>query len=633
MKTSIRFLFLLIVTTWLTRCSEPETAKDYPIKPVPYTAVQMTDDFWQPRIRKNHEVTIPIALYQSEITGRIKNFQVAGGLVPGTFSSEKRYDDSDVYKIIEGASYSLQTFPDPELEARIDTIISYIAAAQEDDGYLFTNRTILGDSVFPLVGPERWIWVHKHSHELYNLGHLFEAAVAHHQATGKESLLNVALKAAGLVDQDFGWDKIEKYPGHQEIEIGLVKLYRLTGKKKYLDLAKFFLDVRGPDGEEYNQARKKVTEQSEAVGHAVRAMYMYSAMADVAALTGDISYTRAIQKIWKDIVHHKMYVTGGIGSSGGNEGFGEAYHLPNKTAYCETCASIANIFWNHRMFLHHGKAKYYDILERSLYNSLLSGISLSGNRFFYPNPLTSEGRYERSEWFDCACCPSNLTRFIPSLPGYFYAHTDDQIYVNLYASNKAKINLAGKDVEVIQEARYPWDGTIGLEINPEEEARFGVKLRLPGWSRNDAVPGDLYYFSDSIEKKYKLVVNDEEADAPLEDGYLVLDRKWHPGDRIRLDLKMPLQKILAHPEVEADRGKIAIQSGPLVFAIEWVDQEDQKALNKTLTPGMEFQKYYEASLLDGTSLIKANGITLIPYHLWANRGPGEMTVWIPWKED
>lgn len=632
MKKGIPFLVLFMIVFWLIRCTEPEKTNDYPIKPVPFTAVQMTDHFWQPRIKKNHELTIPIALYQSEITGRIKNFKVAGGLVPGTFSSEKRYDDSDVYKIIEGASYSLQTFPDPELDARLDSLISYIAAAQEDDGYLFTNRTILGDSVFPLVGPERWIWVHQHSHELYNLGHLFEAAVAHYQATGKESLLNVALKAADLVDREFGWGKIEKYPGHQEIEIGLIKLYRITGQQKYLDLAKFFLDVRGPDGEEYNQAHEKVTDQDEAVGHAVRALYMYSAMADVAALTGDTSYTHAIQQIWEDIVHRKIYVTGGIGSSGGNEGFGEAYHLPNKSAYCETCASIANVFWNHRMFLHHGSAKYYDVLERSLYNSLLSGISLSGDRFFYPNPLASEGGYERSEWFGCACCPSNLTRFLPSLPGYFYAHTGDQVYVNLYASSKARINLADQEVEIVQETEYPWDGTIELQPKLSEDTEFSLKLRLPGWGRNDPIPGDLYYFADTAKNGYDLRVNGQPYEAPVENGYLSIQRLWKPGDQVRLVLPMPVRKIEAQPEVAADRGKWAIQSGPLVYAIEWADQDDQKALNKTIKPGMKFQKRYESSFLGGTSLIRADGITLIPYHLWANREPGEMTVWIPIKD-
>ncbi|MDZ7739561.1 MAG: glycoside hydrolase family 127 protein [Bacteroidales bacterium] len=337
-----------------------------------------------------------------------------------------------------------------------------IGEAQEEDGYLYTYRTIMGDDSHDWIGSERWQLTHKLSHELYNIGHMYEAAVAHYRATGKRTFLDIAIKSADLVDRDFGWGKIENYPGHQEIEIGLVKLYRVTGEERYLDLAKFFLDVRGPDGDEYSQSHKKVVDQREAVGHSVRAAYMYTGMADVAALTGDSEYIEAIGEIWKDIVHRKIYITGGIGAAGGNEGFAEPYKLPNLTAYCETCASIANVFWNQRMFLHHGESKYYDVLERTLYNALLSGVSLSGDLFFYPNVLESTGSHQRQEWFGCACCPSNISRFIPSLPGYVYARSDNDIFVNLYLSNRAEIELPGNRVELVQETEYPYDGKVEL---------------------------------------------------------------------------------------------------------------------------------------------------------------------------
>ncbi|UCG28131.1 MAG: glycoside hydrolase family 127 protein, partial [Bacteroidales bacterium] len=471
-----------IVILRITGCTVPEPAPEpRMIEPVPFTSVHLTDRFWAPRIKRNHDITIPIAISQSEETGRIKNFKIAGGFEEGEFCSIYPFDDSDVFKIIEGASYSLQTFPDPELEAVIDSLIYYIGHAQEDDGYLYTIRTIMGDDSHPWIG-KRWEKTHILSHELYNLGHMYEAAVAHYQATGKRTFLDIAIKSADLVDRDFGWGKFESYPGHQEIEIGLVKLYRVTGDKKYLDLAKFFLDVRG-DGEEYSQSHKKVVEQDSAVGHSVRAAYMYSGMADVAALTSDQAYVDAISRIWEDIVFRKMYITGGIGAAGGNEGFAEPYYLPNLTAYCETCASIANVFWNHRMFLHKGEVKYYDVLERTLYNALLSGVSLGGDRFFYPNRLESYGQHERQEWFGCACCPSNICRFIPSVPGYIYGKTEDRLYINLYAGNRADIDLGGNVVEIIQETNYPWDGNVKITVNPESDGNFSLFLRIPGWAR------------------------------------------------------------------------------------------------------------------------------------------------------
>jgi len=426
-------------------CSKSSTNTDYPIQPVPFTQVKLTDNFWAPRIKKNASVTIPIAFGYCESTGRVKNFEIAGGLDTGKFQTIYPFDDSDVFKIIEGASYSLQTIPDPKLDAYLDTLIWKIGLAQEDDGYLYTNRTIAemhgGKGLHEWASKNRWELDSVLSHELYNLGHLYEAAVAHYQATGKRTLLDIAIKSADLVNKDFGREGIKVYPGHQVIEMGLVKLYRATGEKKYLDLARIFLDLRGPNGDQYNQAHLKVVDQTEAVGHSVRATYMYSGMADIAAIEKDEAYLNAITKIWEDIVYGKMYITGGIGATGGNEGFAAPFVLPNMSAYCETCASIGDIFINERLFLLHGQSKYIDILEKTLYNSMLSGVSLSGDRFFYPNPLESNGKHLRQAWFGCACCPSNVARFVPAIPGYVYAVTADELYINLFISNDADIKM------------------------------------------------------------------------------------------------------------------------------------------------------------------------------------------------
>ncbi|MCU0363969.1 MAG: glycoside hydrolase family 127 protein [Bacteroidales bacterium] len=484
-------------------CSGDKTAaRDYPITPVPFTSVKMTDDFWAPRIKRNAEVTIPIAFGYCESTGRVRNFEIAGGLDTGRFQTIYPFDDSDVFKIIEGAAYSLQTFPDPKLDAYLDTLIYKIGLAQEDDGYIYTNRTIAemhgGKGLHDWASPKRWELDTVLSHELYNIGHMYEAAVAHYQATGKRTFLDIAIKSADLVARDFGYDKVKVYPGHQVIEMGLVKLYRATGDSRYLDLAKFFLDIRGPKGEQYNQAHQRVVDQAEAVGHSVRATYMYSGMADVAAIDGDKEYIDAITRIWEDIVFRKIYVTGGIGATGGNEGFADPYVLPNMSAYCETCASIGVIFFNERLFLLHGHSKYMDILEKTLYNSMLSGVSLSADRFFYPNPLESNGQHQRSPWFGCACCPSNVARFIPAIPGYIYSTCGDQLYVNLFMSNNALIELAGNKVELSQETGYPWTGSIELSVNPEKSSRFGLRIRIPGWALDEAIPGGLYSFSDPL---------------------------------------------------------------------------------------------------------------------------------------
>jgi DUF1680 family protein len=627
---------------------------DYPIQPVPFTSVKLTDNFWAPRIKRNAEVTIPIAFGYCESTGRVKNFEIAGKLDTGKFQTIYPFDDSDVYKIIEGASYSLQTLPDPKLEAYLDTLIWKIGKAQESDGYLYTNRTIAelhgGKGLHEWASKNRWELDSVLSHELYNLGHLYEAAVAHYQATGKRTLLDIALKSADLVNKDFGWNKEKVYPGHQVIEMGLVKLYRATGNKKYLDLAKFFLDVRGPKGQQYNQAHLKPVDQTKAVGHSVRATYMYSGMADIAALENDPAYLNAITRIWEDLVYDKMYVTGGIGASGGNEGFADPFVLPNMSAYCETCASIGNIFFNHRLFLLHGQSKYFDVLEKTLYNSMLSGVSLSGDRFFYPNPLESNGQRERQAWFGCACCPSNIARFVPAIPGYIYAVTKSELYVNLFISDEANLSIGNKKINIAQKADFPWNGSVEITINPEKPERFDLKIRVPDWAMNEAMPGGLYRFTDQINEPVKLSVNGKPVELNIKYGYTVISQEWKKGDKVNIELPMPVRAIMADDRVKEDYGKIAVQRGPVIYTAEWPDNNDGKILNLILNRGSGFSSEFKPDLLGGAEVIKTSGhqakltidgqvkmmpdepVTLIPYALWNNRGPGQMMVWLPVDE-
>jgi uncharacterized protein len=649
------FKVLLIVSGLLALSSgctqKKKSGADYPIQPVPFTQVRLTDNFWAPRIKKNASVTIPIAFGYCESTGRVKNFDIAAGSDTGKFQTIYPFDDSDVYKIIEGASYSLQTFPDPKLESYLDTLIFKIGKAQEPDGYLYTNRTIAekhgGKGLHEWAGKNRWEMDSILSHELYNLGHLYEAAVAHYQATGKRTLLDIALKSADLVNKDFGYDRIKVYPGHQVIEMGLVKLYRVTGEKKYLDLARFFLDIRGPKGQIYNQANIKPVSQTEAEGHSVRATYMYSGMADIAAIENDASYLNAITKIWQDLTGDKMYLTGGIGASGGNEGFSDPYLLPNMSAYCETCASIGDIFFNHRLFLLHGQSKYIDVLEKTLYNSMLSGVSLSADRFFYPNPLESNGQHNRQAWFGCACCPSNVARFVPAIPGYIYAVTDKDLYVNLYISNEANIILGNRKVNISQKADFPWSGKVDLTINPEKSSKFTLKIRIPGWALNEALPGNLYKFTDRNEEPVKLLINGKEEAIVIADGYAVVSRKWKGGDKVQVEFPMPVRKVVADERVKEDREKIAFQKGPVIFCAEWPENNTGNVLDLLLSKDVSFTSEYDSTLLGGTEVIKTTGsqtkktldgkieslgeepVKLIPYALWNNRGKGQMMVWFP----
>ena len=556
MLPSVRLplLLLFLTGTWLSVAAQ----QDYPITPVSFSEVRIQDGFWAPRIRTNHEVTIPIAIEKSRESGRIDNFKIAAGQMEGQFCTEYPFDDSDIYKIVEAASYSLQTFPDPKLEAQVDSLIELIGLAQEPDGYLYTTRTI-GKNVHPWAGTERWELVHELSHELYNLGHLYEAAVAHYRATGKRSLLDIAIKSADLVYDTFGTGKTENYPGHQEVEIGLVKLYRVTGDERYLDLAKFFLDVRGRKGignpKQYDQSHLPVTQQSEAVGHAVRGAYMWTAMADIAAITGDTAYMAAIDRIWHDIVDKKYYLNGGIGATGSGEAFGEAFELPNMSAYCETCAGVGNVRWNHRMFLMTGEAKYIDVLERTLYNNVLDGVSLSGDRFFYPNPLASMGQHERSEWFGCACCPPNVARTLPSMPEYIYAYRDGDVYVNMYVSSETEFAVNGTPLHLQQESGFPWEGTVSLGVDPESPLRARLRLRVPGYARNAPAPGDLYRYADPKAPTFTVTVNESIVPVAIDAaGYLTLDRTWRPGDRVEVTFPFPGQHRAGRPPGDRQYG-------------------------------------------------------------------------------
>lgn len=646
-------------------------ARDYPVQPVPFTAVHLDDEFWAPRIETNRRVTIPFAFEQCERSGRVDNFERAARALRGEPLENTKppgypFDDTDVYKVIEGASYALSVRPDPQLDAYVDGLIAKIAAAQEPDGYLYTARTINPKSPHRWAGETRWELERDDSHELYNLGHLFEAAAAHYQATGKRTLLDVAVRAANLLVETFGPGKRSIWPGHQITEMGLVRLYRVTGDARYLALAKFLLDERGPrPGEKtnprgltYNQAHLPVVEQTAAVGHAVRATYMYSGMADVAALTGDRSYLNAVDAIWQDVVGTKLYITGGIGASGRGEAFGAPYELPNMTAYNETCAAVGNDYWNFRLFLLHGDAKYVDVMERTLYNGLLSGVSLDGRAFFYPNPLESVGQHARQPWFGVACCPGNITRFLASVPGYLYAvrrapeaDGGDTLYVNLFAAGRADIDFGGgRRVRVRQTTRYPWDGVVRLTLDPDPPRTFTLRVRVPGWARHEAVPSDLYRFLDAGDRAGRpegvvLRLNGRPVELALDKGYAVLRRTWRRGDVVTLELPMPVRRVVAHPRVDADRDRVALQRGPIVYAAEWPDNPGGRVRNIVLPDTVPLASEFRPDLLGGVQVVTGRAIGLasdekggivrreqpfvaIPYATWANRGRGEMIVWL-----
>jgi DUF1680 family protein len=624
--------------------------KDYPIQPVLFTQVQVNDRFWAPKLQVNADVTIPYTLDRCERTGRVRNFLRAAHRLPADTMTAFPFDDTDLYKAIEGASYSLQTKHNRQLEKYLDTLIADISAAQEPDGYLYTFRTMQAAKPHEWIGATRWEKEEDLSHELYDAGHLYEAAVAHYQATGKRTLLNVAIKNADLLVRTFGPGKVEKFPGHQIVETGLTRLYRVTGKKEYLALAKYLLDLRGTPGhlnQEYSQSNKPVVDQHTAVGHAVRAAYMYTGMADVAALTGNRQYLAAIDDIWHDVVDKKIYITGGIGATNNGEAFGDAYDLPNMSAYAETCAAIANLYWNHRMFLLHGDARYIDVLERILYNGLLSGVSLSGNRFFYPNPLASLGQHQRSAWFDCACCISNMTRFLPSMPGYIYAQNANNLYLNLFVGSSVAITLPATKVQVVQATDYPWQGGDDITVNPEKQAAFALHIRIPGWATGAPIPDGLYRDLHSGTPSYTLLLNGKKITYRMEKGYAVIERVWKKGDRITLSFPMNVQKVAAIDSVKQDAGRFALQRGPLVYCLEGPDNKDSAVMNIVVDTAAAITAVYRPDLLNGVMTLTMPGssaakqlnseallqtrqtVTAIPYYAWNNRGAGEMEVWIP----
>ncbi|HVS66147.1 MAG TPA: beta-L-arabinofuranosidase domain-containing protein [Thermoanaerobaculia bacterium] len=645
---------------------------------VPFTAVTVDDGFWAPRLERNREVTIPHVFEQNRITGRVANFERAAGLAAGPYEG-RRFNDTDVYKAIEAASYSLAREPDEALEREVDALIELIAASQTEDGYLFPAYTIDPENAAPGVGTERWIHVAAGSHELYNAGHLIEAAVAHHAATGKRSLLDVAIRFADRIDADFGPDARRDIPGHEEIELALVKLADATGERRWLELARFFLDQRGRehDGEgypaesdfaiyndrPYKQDHLPVAEQREASGHAVRATYLYTGMADVAARQslleeGVPEYVEALEAIWRDVVAHKLYVTGGIGSRGTFESFGEPYELPNRTAYTESCAAIGNEMWNHRMFLRSGDPRFLDVMERTLYNSLLAGVSHAGDAFFYTNPLASEGGVERSAYFEVACCPANLARALAQLPGLVFAQRGDEVWVTLYVGSEATLEVPAGErgatkVRVRQETRYPWDGRVAITVEPERAAELALVLRMPGWARGVPVPSDLYRFSDASSPQEELssvrvVAGGEPVSvaSAANDGVVAIRRRFEPGESaantIELELPTPVRRVVSHQAVEGNRGRVALQRGPLVYAFEEAD--NGAGVGERLLPGDgALEARWSEDLLGGVMAIQVTGVSggragsgssdaplrlAVPYFAWANRGPGEMAVWV-----
>jgi len=640
-----KIFFILLVLTTCINSQNNSKYFDYPISPVSIKNVIINDNFWLPKIKIIQDTTIYYALRKCEEEGRIENFLVAGGKKKGEYKGKMPFDDTDVYKIIEGASYSLINKPNPELENYIDSLIAIIKIGQEPDGYLTTWFTINKEKPPAWwVKPSKYRWENEiSSHELYNSGHLFEAAAAHYWATGKRNFLDIAIKNADLLVKNFGPGKLHIPPGHQIVETGLIKLYRITHNKDYLKLAKFFLDLRGDSTThnlygEYSQDHLPVIKQYEAVGHAVRALYMYAGMTDIAVIFNDNDYLNAVNKLWENIVNKKMYITGGLGSRHEGEAFGDDYELPNLTAYNETCASIASIYWNHRFFLLTGDSKYYDIIERTLYNGLLSGISLDGKNFFYPNPLESDGKYEfnmgsctRQPWFDCSCCPTNLIRFIPSIPNLIYAVNQDSLYTNLFISNNATVNINDVKIEISQKTDYPWNGKINIFIEPERDLLFTLKIRVPGWALNKPVPSNLYSYIDNHKQEILLTINGIQESIKLNKGYIEITRKWNKGDKLELVLPMRIHKVIANELVKEDSNKVAFEYGPLVYCAEEIDNKNISSIiipeDINFTPAEK--SILGEKVISFKCKINNDELILIPYYVWSNRGIGKMKVWFP----
>lgn len=616
-----QYLLLAASAFLLQGCqTSKEDIKEQPLKmieQIDFSHVKINDNFWSPRLSKHVSATLPVCIDQIENqTGRIRNFENAAkgeGEHSGIF-----FDDSDVYKALEGMAYSLINNPDPELEKKADEWIDKFAAAQQPDGYINTFYTLTGLD-------KRWTNMDKH--EMYCAGHMIEAGVAYYQATGKRKLLDVCIRMTDHMMSQFGPGKRHWVPGHEEIELALVKLYQTTQEQKYLDFAYWLLEERGHGhgtmGDEgkwdpvYYQDIVPVRQLTDISGHAVRCMYLYCGMADVAALKNDTGYIAAMDRLWDDVVHRNMYITGGIGSSRDNEGFTEDYDLPNLDAYCETCASVGMVLWNQRMNQLTGDSKYIDVLERSLYNGALAGISLGGDRFFYVNPLESKGDHHRQEWYGCACCPSQLSRFLPSIGNYIYASSDDALWVNLYIGNTGQIRIGETDILLTQETDYPWDGSVKLTISTSQPLEKEIRLRIPDWC-----------------KTYDLSINVKRINVPKEKGYAVI-KDWKSQDVIALDMDMPVEIVAADPHVKENFDKRAIQRGPLVYCMEEIDNPEYFDQIQ-LSPSTTFQTAFVSDILNGIKTIKTNGraqsATFIPYYAWDNRKAGKMRVWIPYNE-
>ena len=654
-------------------------ANGYPYTQVPFTSVNIAhNSFWGARLQAAREVTVPLAFAKCESEHRYKNFDMAAytlkhpghpGLKTPEWDVSKfmgfSFDDTDVYKTIEGASYILQTYPDKKLKAYIDSVLNVVAAAQEPDGYLYTARTINPDHPHAWSGKKRWVKEEDLSHELYNLGHMVDAACAHYQATGSHKFLDIARRYADCVCREVGSasGKTTVVPGHQIAEMALARLYTLTGEKRYLDEAKYLLDFRGKTSfrNAYSQSHKPILEQDEAVGHAVRAGYMYAGIADVAALTKDSAYIKTVDRIWQNIYGKKVYLTGGVGARHAGESFGNNYELPNMTAYNETCAAISMVYLNERMFLLHGESKYIDCLERTLYNGVISGMSMDGGRFFYPNPLSSDGKFAfnadnnttRQPWFGCACCPSNLCRFIPSVPGYLYGVKDNNIYVNLFAANTSTIQVGGKDVVLEESTQYPWDGDIQIRVAKSAAKNVNLLVRIPGWVLNQVLPSNLYKYSDTAKPAYTVSVNGKKVDADLaaNKGYLPV-KNIKKGDVVRIHFDMPVRTVVANKNVKDDEGRVAVERGPIVYCAEAVDNQNEPVLRAVIgkQPTFSLVDNYniantetkgapafavkaittQAQMLeDGANgvSVKNQKLTLIPYYAWNHRGADQMNVW------
>ena len=650
-----KFIYIVVFLSGLNLLSAQTPARKF--EPVNFSQVTITDSFWKPTMDKVATTTLPACIYQTEVkTSRIRNFEkvARNKNLPAGQAGEKHegifYDDSDVYKALEAIAYSLKNHPDAALEKKADEWIDKIAAAQLPDGYIGTYYS-LGRL------PERW--TDMSMHEDYNGGHLLEAAVAYYNSTGKRKLLEVGVKFADHFDSLFGPGKRHWVTGHQELELALVKLYGVTKDKRYLNLSHWLLEERGhkyakgytwTDWKDtaYAQDVVPMREQKEITGHAVRAMYLYTGAADVAALTGDEGYMKAMNAVWEDVVYRNMYVTGGIGSSGSNEGFSNDYDLPNEQAYCETCASVGMVFWNQRMNLLTGESKFIDVLEKSLYNGARDGLSLSGDLFFYGNPLASNGKHFRKEWFGTACCPANIARLVASLGDYVYGVSDKGLWVNLFVGSTTLVKFGKTDVPIKLESNYPWEGSVKLTVEPKSKVKFAVHVRIPGWAQGEAAPGGLYTFENDSKTSFTLSVNGKPAVYTLDKGYAVVDREWRKGDQLELTLPMDVKRIVARTELKQDVDRVALQRGPLVYCVEGADNNG-KAWDLILPDNATFKTSFQKNLLEGVVTIQFQAptiqvgqdglsvntevktITAIPYYAWCNRGQNPMQVWLPKK--